>query len=202
MKHIVLLHGLHMHSWSLSFLKRNLAKPNHTIHRFGYFSTRFSQKTLQDLDTFISKIDSDNIILVGHSMGGLIARLYLQKFKPTKNISLITLGAPHNGSMLGKKIQNSFLKIFLGTSGQSGIVQTIPEWDKEYPMFCVAGNGRVGLLRMITKKTDHDGTVFIHEAIDKNCSKSYLVEGISHTQMIVSKNVSKLIENIIEEENL
>lgn len=200
MKHIVLIHGLHMHCWSLFLLKKLLSKRGYKVHCFGYFSTQFSSKTIEQLDSFVTTLPTNDLTIVGHSMGGLISRLYLQQKKPNKKISLITLGTPHNGSFLGKKIQKTFLKVLLGSSGQSGIVETIPEWKQEYPLYCIAGTGRLGLLKAIKTTEEHDGTVFTYEAIDKNCAKSYILNNISHTQMIVSKKTVDLICNIIQEE--
>ena len=39
-------------------------------------------------------------MLVTHSMGGLVARAYLRRFGSERVARLITIGAPHHGSML------------------------------------------------------------------------------------------------------
>lgn len=40
------------------------------------------------------------VVLVGHSMGGLIARAYLRRFGAARVACLVTLGTPHHGSAL------------------------------------------------------------------------------------------------------
>jgi triacylglycerol esterase/lipase EstA (alpha/beta hydrolase family) len=40
------------------------------------------------------------VILVGHSMGGLVARAYLQRHGESRVAGLVTLGTPHQGSRL------------------------------------------------------------------------------------------------------
>jgi triacylglycerol lipase len=42
------------------------------------------------------------LILVGHSMGGLVARSYLRKFGTHQIAKVITLGTPHHGTLLAK----------------------------------------------------------------------------------------------------
>jgi triacylglycerol esterase/lipase EstA (alpha/beta hydrolase family) len=42
---------------------------------------------------------ASQVVLVGHSMGGLVARAYLRQYGGAKVRRLITLGTPHQGSM-------------------------------------------------------------------------------------------------------
>jgi len=51
--------------------------------------------------------DSDKVILIGHSMGGLAARAYIQLLKAKDVFMLITMGTPHYGSPLAYLRDNS-----------------------------------------------------------------------------------------------
>jgi triacylglycerol lipase len=42
---------------------------------------------------------ASQVVLVGHSMGGLVARAYLRQYGGAKVRRLITIGTPHHGSM-------------------------------------------------------------------------------------------------------
>lgn len=42
------------------------------------------------------------VILVGHSMGGLAARAYLRRYGEERVVRLVTLGTPHQGSVLAR----------------------------------------------------------------------------------------------------
>lgn len=44
---------------------------------------------------------SDKVILVGHSMGGLAARAYVQYYQPDDVAGIVTINTPHLGSYLG-----------------------------------------------------------------------------------------------------
>jgi uncharacterized alpha/beta hydrolase family protein len=199
MKQIVLLHGLHLHVTSLLFLKEKLKKiENSKISLFGYASTCYSESTLLKLKSKIDKMsDNDEIILIGHSMGGLVARLFLEKYEPQKNIKLITLGTPHKSSSLAKKIDKTFLKIFLGRSGKAGIIEKIPEWSAKYPLITFAGVSKVGIINLFDKsKQESDGTVLLNEALEEK-SIQIIFKNMQHTQFLFSSKVTEKLKDVI-----
>lgn len=206
MKHIILIHALFMKSFTMKILgnKLNKLESNIKIHYFDYKSTKYSDRILQDLDNLIKSFNlsnGDEIFLVGHSMGGLIARLYLEKYEPQKIRGLITMGTPHQGSQLGKFLYNTPFSIFLGTSGKSGIKDNIPEWSGNYNMYCIAGifNHKLflNLFNLNNNNDDSDGTVFVKEAILENSTKNIIVPNTSHMQLLFSNDVFYEIKTII-----
>jgi len=53
-----------------------------------------------DLKNFIDGLDENKVNLVGHSMGGLVSRAYLEQTKELSKIDrLMTLGSPHRGTV-------------------------------------------------------------------------------------------------------
>lgn len=202
MKTIVLLHGLHMHTWSLICLKRFFSKKEDTqVISFGYHSTLYTEKVLDRLEKVVNEIPAGNeIFFVGHSMGGLVAKNYLCEKKPDINATLITLGTPHQGSRVGERVINSPLKLLMGRSGASGIQKKNWNWSKKYKLICIAGTGNFGPGKIILPKdkTIGDGTVFLDEAIDEeNADQKIIVEKMNHTQMIASPRIFNILEKII-----
>lgn len=53
---------------------------------------------LKDVLSFIHKQRDEPLILVGHSVGGVVARLYLLSKNPVPVVGLITIASPHHGS--------------------------------------------------------------------------------------------------------
>lgn len=49
-----------------------------------------------------AKSGSEEVVLVGHSMGGLVARTYLRRYGPGPVTKVITLGSPHHGTDLAR----------------------------------------------------------------------------------------------------
>lgn len=192
-KSIILIHGLFMHSIVMKFMERQFKRLGYTVHQFSYRTVKYSDDTLHQLDELIKKINTEKLYLVGHSMGGLVSRQYIEKFGTNshKDISVVTVGTPHYSSRLGKHLEKGILKIIFGTSGDSGITKELPQWSEKVPMGCIAGEYPVGINHIFTKlvhKAPSDGTVFLDEAILDNCTDSIIVKS-SHTGLVYSKNV-------------
>ena len=60
----------------------------------------FALQVAQSVEALCAATGADRIALVGHSMGGLVARAYLRRYGKARVAKLITLGSPHHGSEL------------------------------------------------------------------------------------------------------
>ena len=54
------------------------------------------------IDEVLAQSGAPQLILVGHSMGGLVARAYLRRYGAARVRLLVTLGTPHGGSELAR----------------------------------------------------------------------------------------------------
>ena len=54
------------------------------------------------IDEVLAATGATRLILVGHSMGGLVARAYLRRHGAARVLRLVTLGTPHGGSELAR----------------------------------------------------------------------------------------------------
>lgn len=54
------------------------------------------------IDAVLAETGAQQLILVGHSMGGLVARAYCRRFGVQRVARLVTLGTPHSGSALAR----------------------------------------------------------------------------------------------------
>ncbi|MGO9378855.1 MAG: lipase family alpha/beta hydrolase [Dissulfurispiraceae bacterium] len=91
---------------------KELQSSFHDLRAKGYPVLTWSQRrpagpvgvSVDELSEIIENYNSNSdagIILVGHSRGGLIARLFIQEYNaPIRGI--ITIGTPHNGSSMAK----------------------------------------------------------------------------------------------------
>lgn len=192
-KTIVLIHGLHMYSWSLFYLAAGFRKAGCDVKVFGYHTVKFNrEKTLSDLHEFLNSLKTHDITLIGHSMGGMVAKLYFQTYQ-AKNIGrIITIGTPHNGSFMARYLLKTPVKFLLGTSAECGFITPPQKWNNIIPLGCIAGNANFGMTSMLAKlhgnMAPSDGTVFLNEAIDEN-AHDYTVLPLQHTQMIMKKEV-------------
>ena len=101
---VLLLHGLFQNRSCLLFLQRRL-------RRAGYRTMSINTPPWHDLATLTARVviaveqlraatGADRVHLVGHSMGGILVRSYLQAHGPAKVAGCVTLGSPHTGSQL------------------------------------------------------------------------------------------------------
>ncbi len=94
---------------------------NKDFYVFHYDWRKSTEEITHDLDTYIHTHvlpdhPNEQINLVGHSLGGLIARLYGQRYGISTIKKIITVGSPHLGSAMAYKAveageleaQNSF----------------------------------------------------------------------------------------------
>lgn len=83
----------------ISSLENAGYKENEDLFVFAYDWRKPLNTLADDLSSFlISKnISSGKFSLVGHSMGGLVARTYLQKYNNPNTDKVITAGSPHKG---------------------------------------------------------------------------------------------------------
>jgi triacylglycerol esterase/lipase EstA (alpha/beta hydrolase family) len=68
----------------------------------------FAEQLAAKIERVRHETGADKVVLVGHSMGGLVARAYLQRYGGANVTRLITVGTPHEGSV--------HARLFPGTS--------------------------------------------------------------------------------------
>jgi len=107
---VVLLHGLLRNSQSLDWLALDLRRAGYTVVAPDYPSTRRTIREHSEwLKSFLDSLPCDSIDLVTHSLGGLIARDYLSRYRPEKVRKLVMIAPPNHGSEKADWHRNSFL---------------------------------------------------------------------------------------------
>lgn len=207
MKHFIFIHALFFHPLVMKPMENRFHKyflsrrEKIKTHQFGYPTRQYNFKTLLKLKSLVDSIDvDDEVYLIGHSLGGLVGRNYLDKYKPQRNISLITLGTPHNTSQVGTLIHRLHPNI-IGTSSEAGIVSKIIPWSGNYPLYCISGTLAIGPLNFLPKlsicKEPNDGTVALSESYVDNCTDKFELP-LTHTMLIYSKKTDAVIFNILK----
>lgn len=62
----------------------------------------FAEQLRARIDSVLAETGAEKLTLATHSMGGLVARAYLRRYGDAKVAALVTLAAPHRGSLLAR----------------------------------------------------------------------------------------------------
>jgi len=102
---VVLLHGVGCNAGFWAGLRRDFGKrgigplyalsygpPLHSIDEFA-------DQLAATIATVETATGARQVVLVGHSMGGLVARAYIRRYGAANVRRLVTIGTPHHGSM-------------------------------------------------------------------------------------------------------
>ncbi|SAL07682.1 Alpha/beta hydrolase family protein [Caballeronia arationis] len=103
---VVFVHGFTAHGRYLSRLAEYVGAHGFTPALFNYDSYRGIDQAARDLEMLLVELDDtirdDGIFLVGHSMGGLVARYLVQYRAERSGIrvrGIASLGTPHGGTL-------------------------------------------------------------------------------------------------------
>jgi triacylglycerol esterase/lipase EstA (alpha/beta hydrolase family) len=103
---VVLIHGVLVNDgvWLVMrrFLRRTGVAPVYTMNYGPPLADieLFAEQLHTRIEHILSATGAGRVVLVSHSMGGLVARAYLRRFGSQRVDKLISIGAPHHGSVL------------------------------------------------------------------------------------------------------
>ncbi|HEY3899324.1 MAG TPA: alpha/beta fold hydrolase [Chthoniobacter sp.] len=108
---VLLIHGIADSQISMQWLAHYLQRQGWEVHTMN-LKPNWGQKGLEPLagqiDAYArTEFGGRHFDLVGFSMGGLVSRYYVQRLGGLNHVDrLVTLSAPHNGSILANLIAN------------------------------------------------------------------------------------------------
>jgi predicted alpha/beta hydrolase family esterase len=99
---VVVIHGFGMGRASFWWLARRLAARGYgPVLGYQYDYYRSLDEAAQRLAFYLEARGIEETALVGHSLGGIVARAYASSYDPERRArAVVTLGSPHGGSVL------------------------------------------------------------------------------------------------------
>ncbi|HEV3437561.1 MAG TPA: alpha/beta fold hydrolase [Gemmata sp.] len=191
-----------LHSWQEpnSDLVRTLAKDS-DVFSFGYAQITELDAVaqcpgLRDAVANIRKLGYKEIVLIGHSAGGVIARLFIESYPDSGVTKVVTVAAPHTGSDLAH-LKGGYPKI------QATFVQSLaPEVRIEAPPRKIDDRIEMACVVCKLKRVEGDGLVNIVSQWPEECRKlgvpAVLVPG-SHFEAMISPAGVKAISELARE---
>jgi len=168
---VVLLHGISRTALSFRKMQLALERAGFATLNLDYASRRKALEGLaEDIDPaiqrFADRIDG-SVHFVCHSMGGLLARVYIARHRPKHLGRVVMLGTPNSGSEIAERLKNfGVYRAFFGPAGQqlgtrrdAAIDALFPPVD--YPVGIIAGNRSIYPIASRFLPRPHDGRVSI-----------------------------------------
>jgi alpha-beta hydrolase superfamily lysophospholipase len=108
---LLLIHGMGRTPLSLALLGRRLSKQGHIVRYFGYaaFLESFDQIVGRLVATIRATADQHPYALIGHSLGGILARAALPALANMPPRHLVMLAPPNQAPLLARRLRKHLL---------------------------------------------------------------------------------------------
>ena len=145
---VVLLHGLAKTPRSFGRMERAVQKEGFATLNLAYTSRKYPLEALvEDVHAAIHPfaMQMDALHFVTHSMGGLLAQLYLAKYRPIRLHRVVMLCPPNGGSEVADFLKETALfRAFYGPAGQQLRTRRLQSSERlpppDYSVGIIAGN--------------------------------------------------------------
>jgi pimeloyl-ACP methyl ester carboxylesterase len=186
---VVLLHGISRTSRSLRKMQAAAEAAGYVTLNLGYPSLRKPLQALADdihpaISGFAGGIEGP-VHFVAHSMGGLLTRVYLARYRPARLGRVVMLGTPNGGSEIADRMKRfPPYRAFFGPAGQqlgtmrdAATSALLPPVD--YPVGIIAGNRSVYPIAAAMLPKPNDGRVAV-ENTKLDGMADHIVIGAAH----------------------
>ena len=186
---MVLLHGIARTSVSLTRLERALRANGFATLNIDYASRRKPIAGLaDDIHPEVARFAKREAPLhfVAHSMGGLVTRAYIAKYRPDRLAGVVMLGTPNGGSEVADLLSGYRLyNAFYGPAGLELITTSTSRPDAlpavDYPVGVIAGNRFIDpVAGLLVLPKPNDGRVSVQSAMVAGMADHIVVKA-SHT---------------------
>lgn len=184
---LLLIHGYQCNRGFWFWIRRRLEAAGWTVatHSMEPAWTEidnYAEGIARRVDEVLAATGATQVILIGHSMGGLACRTYLRTHGKGKVARMITLGSVHHGTRLAR----------LGIGPNAGQMRIGNPW-----LLALGATGAVPLPRSsVSIYSHHDNFVFPQETGSRlEGAVNVAISGVSHLGMAFSPYVlGKLLE--------
>lgn len=190
---VVLIHGLWFSAFILAALARRLRRAGFEVRSYSYPSVRLGfRANAERLNRYLQGLDAATVHLVGHSLGGLLARALFHHFPDQRPGRIVTLGSPHQGSEAAAHLRRSAFWRYLMGRSVAELLDGVPQgWVRPArEIGSVSGTRSLGLARFVYRglPRPNDGLLTVGESALPGAGQRALP--VSHTGMLFSRRVA------------
>jgi triacylglycerol lipase len=204
---VILLHGLFRTSSSMAKLERALSRKGYFTLNVNYPSTKgtireLTEKVLPEAVSRCVARGCTKIHMVTHSMGGIMARYYLQKETLPEGSRLVMIAPPNQGSEIVDRFKDFFIfKWMNGPAGQelTTSVNSLPNRLGPVPLEVgvIAGKRSLNPIFSALIPGPDDGKVSV-ERTRLSEMADFFVANSSHTFIMKNDEVIRQVTLFIE----
>ena len=201
--HIVLLHGYMMNRTNWLWLGPHLARRGlGPLHGLSYFTLQPIADSARRLAAYVEALAKregiERVDLVGHSMGGLVARYYIEKLGGAARVRrLITIATPHHGTRLGRLAIGAARREIVPGSPHCAPFTGAPEGVDYTSIWSRADNLVVPPeSAQLTPMPPEEGEAQFYDSGDDSCGSVFddvVFDDLGHLGLLVSPRVAEAI---------
>jgi triacylglycerol esterase/lipase EstA (alpha/beta hydrolase family) len=186
---VILVHGVLVNDGVWFTMRRYLARHDvGAVYTINYGPTyddieHFAEQLGAKIESVCAATGAARVLLLCHSMGGLVARAYVRQRGPARIERIVTIGTPHHGSM--------FATLLLGRC----IVQMRPgnPWLTELNRD-EANPSPVPITSIWSR---HDSLVAPQASSELACAENLAVVGVGHNALLGDREVGDVVVRAI-----
>ncbi len=198
---VIVIHGFARRARSMNQLADKIHKAGYEVRNVDYDSINQSLDNIKEdifrkFDQYISENPDKKIHFVGHSLGGLLIRAYLDQAKVDNLGSVILMGTPNSGTQLVNEYEDKWYFSWLGPVISELGVDNSQFLKALKPLYYTVGviAGSKPYTRFATSLKDpNDGMVTVESAKLEGMS-DFIVIDVNHARM---KRDPRVIEQVI-----
>jgi pimeloyl-ACP methyl ester carboxylesterase len=191
---VVFLHGLWLHGRESVLLRRRLESAcGFEVRAFRYPSvTATMAQVTEALQRFVATTAPRELHLVGHSLGGLVAYRFLERFPEQPPGRVVFLGTPAVSSQAAIEVARmAWARALLGRCvAEELLTERHRAWTLPRELGIIAGTVAMGLGQLFVRFDDaNDGSVAVSETRLPGAT-DFVSLPVSHFGMLLSSRVA------------
>lgn len=188
---VIVLHGIARSASSMATFAKRLEDRGFDVLNVDYASTTYMleelvEKIHPEIEAFLKAHHDKKVHFAGYSMGGLLIRAYLAKYKPANLGRVVMLGTPNHGSEVADFLRENwaYRKVY----GPAGLQLTTDQdyMSKfglpDYEFAVIAGDRSIDPVSSNIIPGDDDGKVSI-KSTHLEGEKDHMIVHTSHFAM-------------------